>query len=193
VTRHRLIDARNDASHAQGSMSHSESIGCTGRSVTSGRPALSRQRQTSILVAPMHPLELKERTSLTHSAGASSLTCRPSGKTNCPMTRSLSPNRSIATSLSLLIIAALVLFASTTYAPAQKPNPLAIVVAQRDAAIRQRDALLLERNAFRKVCRVHGWTEGDAVTWLAEVLPGGSERHEWAKWFERDTQENNGP
>jgi hypothetical protein len=94
-----------------------------------------------------------------------------------------------------LLLLLLVIVATT--APAQPVNPLAIVIAQRDAAIRQRDALFAERNALRderretlRVCRQHGMpADGDLPTWLGEVLPGGSERAEWAKWFEREGAE----
>jgi hypothetical protein len=72
-------------------------------------------------------------------------------------------------------------------------NPLSVVIAQRDQAIAQRDALFAERQALRderretlRVCRSNGMSADEHMpTWLGDVLPGGSERHEWAKWFER--------
>jgi hypothetical protein len=72
-------------------------------------------------------------------------------------------------------------------------NPLATVMAQRDQAVQQRDALFAERNALRderretlRVCRQHGMpADGDVVVWLGEVLREGSERWEWGRVFVR--------
>jgi hypothetical protein len=118
----------------------------------------------------------------THLAHASALPIELHG--NCRSARpSVLPHVSI---IALLLL-------SATTAPAQPVNPLAIVIAQRDAAIRQRDALFAERQALRderretlRVCRQHGMpADADLPTWLGEVLREGSERWEWAKWFEQ--------